>query len=260
LIFLFSRFFLLFVGLTYVLFSIGCSSESNDKNTLRVFAASSLTDVFQELKQQFEKENPRKEIFMIFAGSQVLRMQIERGANADVFASANENHVDLLLNSGHATQKFVFAKNELALIIPTGRKGIHSLEDLINARELVVGAKNVPIGVYTQELFRRVALNYGDEFIENVRSRIASYEINVRLVRAKIELGEADAGIVYSSDVRSEQKVQIISIPENVNVKASYPIAILSGSKKNELGQKWIDFLVSEKGQAILLKHRFLVD
>ena len=124
----------------------GCSRGEAETATLRVFAASSLSDAFEELAQAFEKANPDTKVSLVFAGSQVLRLQIEQGAPASVFASANTEHVRALARTGRAQGAQVFAHNELVVIVPRDNPaGIHRFEELPRARRLVIGTETVPV-------------------------------------------------------------------------------------------------------------------
>jgi molybdate transport system substrate-binding protein len=134
---------------------------------------------------------------------------------------------------------------------------VTSLEDLRNARRLVIGTEYVPVGRYTREVLRRASRAFGAAFEGEVLGRVVSEENNVRLVRAKVELGEADAAIVYASDVRTGSGVRVIPIPEAVNVRADYCIAAIDGTTN---AAPFIAFLGSPAGEAILERHGFEVD
>ncbi len=240
-----------------VLLALGCS-ESTEREPLLVFAASSLTDAFEELERAYEAAHPTVDVQSAFAGSQVLRLQIEHGAPADVFASADPMHVEALVESHHAEGAQTFAHNELALIVPRRAGAIDDFAQLDRASRIVVGTPNVPVGRYTQQLLERTRATHGEAFISAVRGAIVSEESNVRLVRAKVELGEADAAFVYRTDV--SEGVRAVSIPDELRVSADYPIALLRGSEHPEAARTFVDFVRGPDGRAILERRGFRVE
>ena len=140
-------------------------SEVTTPRTLSIFAASSLTDAFEELADRFEKANPGVHVALSFAGSQVLRLQIEHGAPVDVFASADPNHMNALIDAGLVRKSEVFAHNVLAVIVPLENPAkIVSVYDLPRSSRLVTGADATPVGVYTARLLRRMSANIASAF------------------------------------------------------------------------------------------------
>jgi len=245
------------VLLAYLLLA-GCSRGEEERATLRVFAASSLTDAFEELAQAFEKANPDTTVSLVFAGSQVLRLQIEQGAPASVFASANTEHVRALARTGRAQGAQVFAHNELVVIVPRDNPaGIHRFEELPRARRLVIGTETVPVGRYTRRLFERAAAHFGAEFESAVWSSVVSHENNVRLIRTKVALGQADAAVVYRSDALGLETVKMIEIPENLALRSAYVQAIVGADATNKRAAAWLDFVNSSAGQVVLVQHGF---
>lgn len=242
-----------------VCFSIGLGCEErsavDDPRPLTVFAASSLTEAFTAMGAAFGRSEGGAPPAFAFAGSQSLRLQIEQGADADVFASANRNHLDALESSRTIATPELLAYNGLVLIVPKDNpSGIRTFEDLPRARRLVVGARGVPIGEYTEELLRRAETALGSDFVSSVRKRVVSKEGNVRLVRAKVELGEADAAIVYRTDVSA--RVQAIDIPDSLNVRARYELAPVLPIR-TEAANRWMTFVTSRAGREILKQHGF---
>ncbi|MSR20540.1 MAG: molybdate ABC transporter substrate-binding protein [Gemmatimonadetes bacterium] len=232
-----------------------------ESGTLSVYAASSLTDAFSELETTFEAAHPDIDVSVTYAGSQILRLQIEQGAPADVFASANPEHMEALVDSGLVAESRVFVQNELVIIVPLDNPaGIESLEDLPEASRLVIGTANVPVGRYTRDVLRLAAPSLGEGFEAIVLSRVASEESNVRLARAKVELGEADAAIVYRSDAGSSDRVRVIAIPSEFNVIADYPIGVLRRTTVPATAGAWVDLLMSPEGRAVLARHGFIVE
>ena len=251
----------LLLALTVGLLS-GCrGDEASARVQLRIFAASSLTEAFQDLEAGFEAAHPDVDVVLTFAGSQVLRMQLEQGAGADLFASANEEHMAALVEAGVVSHARPFARNQLVIIVPPDNPaGIGSFRDLPRATRLVIGADNVPVGIYTLQLLENAGAALGVEFAARIREHVVSEEGNVRLVRAKIELGEADAAIVYQTDATSSDRVRQVPIPEELNVQARYPIGPLASSGRREIADRFVEFLFSPEGRQLLRRHGFLVE
>ena len=236
----------------------GCGGSAPEGEVLRVFAASSLTEAFQEMAGAFEDAYPEIDVVPVFAGSQVLRLQIEQGARADVFASADQRHVDALARAGLITGSRVFTENELVVIVPRDNPAaIAAFEDLPRARRLVIGTEHVPAGRYARTALRRAATRHGADFEAAVLGRVVSEESNVRLARAKVELRVADAAIVYRTDA-VPGRVRVIPLPDEVNVRADYLMGALTAAANPEGAELWIDFAASPAGQDIMTRRGFL--
>ena len=240
----------------------GCaSSQLSGARTLHVFAAASLTDAFTELGEEFEATNPGVSVAFNFAGSQALRTQIEEGAPADVFASANQIEMDLLVTGAHVAQSApqIFLNNKLVVLLPEGNPAVlQRLEDLANpGLKLVFAAEEVPVGEYTRQALEQMNGQFGRDFKDKVLANVVSNEDNVRQVVAKIQLGEADAGIVYTSDAAAAPELPTMEIPAELNVIAEYPIAALTRSASPDLANAFIAYVLSEHGQAMLQKWGF---
>ena len=236
----------------------GCGEGQAGRSPLRVFAASSLTEAFQEMANAFEAAYPRIDVVPVFAGSQVLRLQIEQGARADVFASADQRHLDALARAGLVTASRVFAGNELVVIVPRDNPAaIADFSDLPRARRLVIGTEHVPAGAYTRAALKRAAKRHGADFEAAVLGSVASEESNVRLARAKVELGVADAAIVYRTDA-VPGRVRVIPLPHDVNVRADYLMGTVTGTANPAGAELWLDFAASPAGQDILTRRGFL--
>ncbi|WP_230467387.1 molybdate ABC transporter substrate-binding protein [Lujinxingia vulgaris] len=228
---------------------------------LQIFVASSLTEVFETYASMYEASNPGLDVVVSAAGSQALRLQIEEGAPADVFVSANMAHLDALVQSGLLEAMEPFASNRLTIITEKGNPlKIESIDDLQRAERLVVGAPEVPIGAYTETLLEKVAQRQ-PELASALRGRVVSRERNVRQVRAKVEMGEADAAIVYQSDARGYEGVQAVAIPETLEVKATYGLGVARGGHeaRRERVEAFLILLRSHKGQEVLRQHGFEV-
>lgn len=236
----------------------GCDGDGTGRRPLQVFAAVSLTDAFREIKTAFEAAYPDTDVGLVFAGSQVLRLQIEQGAGVDIFASADRRHVEALRHAGHLPGYSRFAGNEMVLIVPPGNPAaIESFADLPRARRLVIGTEHVPVGAYTRDVLRRAAGHLGAKFEKDVLSRVVSEESNARLVRAKVELGVADAAIVYRTDV-APGRVLAIPVPPEANVRAGYLMGAVAGAANPEGAARWVRFVASPAGQEILARRGFV--
>ena len=248
-----TRLFFLFL----VLVLTGCDAGKaapGQQEGLIVFAASPLTDAFNDLTEAFQAQNEGVEVVLNFAGSSQLAAQLLEGAMADLFASANPIQMQNVIDDGRiaAGTEVLFVTNRLTIIIPNDNPaGIGSLEDLAQPDvQLVLAVEGVPVRQYTDEIIAAMPADFQERFYEN----LVSEEDNVRRVAAKVALGEADAGIVYSSDVTPDiaRKVQQIAIPDAQNVVATYPIAPLNDAVHAETAQRFIDFVLSNEGQSIL--------
>lgn len=247
--------------LSWGMCALSACRRSTDEPPLRVFAASSLTEVFGDLSHVFESTHVGVRVECAFAGSQALRAQIEQGAMADVFASADEAHMQALGSAKLASAPVVFAKNALVIIVPENNPaGIASLADLPRASKLVLGAAHVPVGSYTRKLLNAAAPHFGPTFDQDVLKRVVSEETNVRLVRAKVELGEVDAAIVYRTDAMASTKVKAIDIPSEVNQVAQYHVAAIAAAARPELATDWIALLQAPEGKAALNARGFIAE
>jgi molybdate transport system substrate-binding protein len=230
-----------------------------------VFAAASLTDAFNEIGDAFMEANPGTTVSFNYGGSNALAEQIGQGAPADVFASANARQLGVVVDAGGIERgaEQTFVTNRLVVVYPADNPaGIEGLADLTNAGvKLVFAAPEVPVGGYSLEFLGKAsaAPEFGETFSETVSANVVSYEENVRAVLTKVELGEADAGIVYSSDAASSgDAVGILDIPDQLNVIASYPIAPLVDSQNPELAQAFVDYVLAPEGQEILAAYGFI--
>jgi molybdate transport system substrate-binding protein len=232
--------------------------------TLTVFAASSLTDAFTEIGRDFESAHSNVTITFNFAGSGTLRTQLEQGAVADVFASANQAEMDNLVTSSlvAADSSRVFLNNSLLVILPAANPAnIQTLQDLATPGiKLVLADTTVPAGKYARQILANMDADpaFSPTFSARVLANLVSNETNVKQVLAKVQLGEADAGIVYVSDAVAAPELKTIEIPAALNVIAKYPLAVLSNAPQPDLAAKFIDYVLSSDGQAILQKWGFV--
>jgi len=211
-----------------------------------VFAAASLTESFEAIGEAFEAIHPDVDVTLSFAASSQLAQQIEEGAPADVFASADVANMDRLVDGGGAGgEPVVLATNALAILVEAGNPlDIDELADLAGDDLIVIACDPaVPIGAYTQHVFADAGVDV----------EIDSYEENVRAVVSKVLLGEADAGVVYITDVLAAgDEAAGVRIPADVNLVADYPIAVTAETDDAELAQAFVDFVLGDEAQAIL--------
>ena len=241
------------------------SAAAPGRTTLQVFAAASLSDVFTEIGRRLERQRPGLTVRLNFAGSQQLATQLEQGAMADVFASADERWMGYARDHGLlAGEPSVFARNTLVVIVPRTNPGrIHRLQDLARGGiKLVLGADAVPVGRYSRTVLRNLARDpaFASDFGSLTLRNVVSQEENVRSVVGKVQLGEADAGMVYRSDVTPSvaRYIQVIAIPDSANVIASYPIALVKGSREPDAGKAFVDLVLSAEGQQILERWKLM--
>ncbi len=230
---------------------------------LTVFAATSLTDAFEALAQAFSEGHADVEILLNFANSSTLAAQLNAGAPADIFASANEKQMQSVVDGKRISDEAVltFAHNQLVLILST-ENGLEldSMAQMADASYLLVlAAPGTPIRAYTDAMFASLDDELGPGFSRRVLRNLVSEESNVRQVVARVALGEADAGIVYQSDVIGDVGEELITIAIDArhNQLASYPIAALSDAADAELAKEFIGFVLSAPGQEILRAYGF---
>lgn len=241
------------------------TTSSLPASELNVFAAASLTEAFREIGKAFEAANPGVKVTFNFAGSQQLVQQIGQGAPADVFASAATKNMDDAVKAGNVADGAArtFARNRLVAIVPQANPaGIKMLADLGKPGvRLVLAAKEVPVGQYALDFLDKASKDatYGADYKDKTLKNVASYEQNVRAVLSKVTLGEADAGIVYNTDVTQDAapKVTRIEIPDALNTVATYPIATVKGTK-NPAADRFVAFVLADAGQAILKQYGFI--
>jgi molybdate transport system substrate-binding protein len=232
--------------------SATASSSANLTGPLNVYAAASLTESFDQIKTALEKDHSGLSISNNYAGSQALVTQIQQGAPADVFASADQRNMQKLVDGGQVDTPVTFAHNKLEIAVAPGNpKHITSLADLEKSGvNLVLEDPSVPAGNYALQAFQKAGLP---------APKAKSLELDVKSTLAKLTLGEADAVIVYVSDVKSAgDKVEGVQIPDSVNVVATYPIAVIKASKHAAAAQAYIDQILSPAGQAVLVANGFL--
>jgi molybdate transport system substrate-binding protein len=227
--------------------------------TVSVFAAASLAGAFGEVARGFERTHAGVHVQLNLAGTQVLVAQIEQGARADVFASADAQWMATLKEHGHLDgEPQLFAHNRLVLIVPrTNPARIGKLADLARPGvKLVIGVEWVPVGRYGREMLAKLGAQpgYGDAFVRRALANVVSQEENVKGVVGKVQLGEADAGVCYRSDVTPPvaRLVRVIEIPAEANVIADYPISLVAGAPHADLAREFVAKVLAADGQRVL--------
>ncbi len=249
------------------LLAAGCTTtvEAPEETTLTVFTAASLTGAFTDIGKAYEAQNKGVNVEFVFDGSQALRTQIEQGANPDIFVSASTKHMKALQDGGFMDNGTVtpFLGNSLALIVPVDNPAnISGLADLNRSGvKLIIGTRDVPFGDYTRQMLEKLAADpaYGPAYRDAVMGNVISEETAVSSVVPKLALGEADAAIVYRSDVSKDdqERVTRIEIPSEYNVMATYPLGILAESTNRAQAESFIAFVRGPDGSAILTEYGF---
>lgn len=231
--------------------SDAAGSGDDGARTLNVFAASSLTESFGVLEKQFEAANQGVDVKFNFGGSSSLVAQINEAGGADVFASANESNMEKLVEAGNnAGEPALFATNVLQIAVPKGNpKSVKGFADLSKSgTKLVVCDPEVPCGSATEKL----------EEETGVQLKPVSEEQNVKAVLSKVQANEADAGLVYVTDVRSAgDQVDGVAFPEADQAINKYPIVATKDSEQVELARKFIELVRGQAGQGELKKRGF---
>lgn len=238
--------------------AISTTSSSQSEGEVVVFAASSLQDAFKQVASGMKDK-----VTFNFAGSQALITQLSQGARADVFASADAKNMKAAIEAGTVVSGThqILVTNRLVVITPLNSTQVTSLTDLAKpGLKLVLADKSVPAGNYSMQIIDKMAADptYGQGFKEKALANVVSRETDVRQVLAKVQLGEADAGIVYTTDAKSSQQaLGTIEIPETFNVVATYYIAPLKDAQHPEAARQFIEYVLSDAGQNALQGYGF---
>jgi molybdate transport system substrate-binding protein len=246
----------LIVLLTVVLAACSSTSSTSSGSTassdLIVFAASSLTGAFTQISTHFETANPGVHVTFNFGSSTDLATQITSEGTADVFASASGTAMDAVEKDPGVTDRQDFATNHLVIITPSDDPaGVSSLQDLAKPGvQVVLAAGGVPVGDYARQMLDAAGLS------KDVLANVVSNEPDDASVVAKVKSGEADAGIVYTSDLASSD-VRAVTIPSSQNVIATYPIAAVTGAPAGDMATTFVDYITGTDGQATLATYGF---
>jgi molybdate transport system substrate-binding protein len=231
-----------------------CGPDS--QATVRIYAASSLAEALLEVADDYNAQSKRNEVSTTFGSSATLATQITEGAPASVFISANEEQMQRLIDAGKVDSFVSLATN--SLVVASTNTWVRSFQDLAEPGvRLVIGAKDVPLGAYAREAITKAGRSgvYGPAFAERVFANIRSEEANAGAVVAKLQLGEADAAIVYATDIMNRPGLTSITIEPQFNVRACYVIGVVRGSGSG--ARQFLEFLLGPHGQAILAEHGF---
>ncbi|MBD2134122.1 MULTISPECIES: molybdate ABC transporter substrate-binding protein [unclassified Sphaerospermopsis] len=231
-------------------------AQSN--TSLLVSAAASMKDVLEEIKPLYQQSQPNVNITYNFGSSGALQQQIEQGAPVDVFISAAKRQVDALEQKNLLVpgSRTVIAKNRLVLIVPKNVSGIRSFYNLKDAKvkKIAIGEpRSVPAGQYAQQVLQKLKI------WDQIKSKLV-YANNVRQVLASVESGNAEAGLVYSTDAKISNKVKVVvAADEKYHSEIIYPLAILKRSKNVDTAKNFSQFLASDKAKAVFRKYGFIL-
>lgn len=230
----------------------GPASGKQLSGSVTIFAAASLTESFSEIGEMFEADNPSTDVVFNFGASSGLATQIAEQGGADVFASADQANMMKVADQDQIDfEPQVFARNQLEILVAPGNpEGIKTLADLADPGiKVVLAAPQVPVGRYARE-----ALGKAGVTVDPV-----SEAVDVKGVVGPVTLGEADAGIVYATDVKAAgAKGDGVAIPEEQNVSAEYPIGVVAGGGNPPVAKAFVDFVLSDEGRRVLTAHGFL--
>jgi molybdate transport system substrate-binding protein len=236
--------------------------ESEQEITLTVLAASSLTDAFGELAKTFEQRYPGTEVRMSFESSSTLLTQIQQGAPADVFASAAQEEMDEAARDGLvAGEPEVFVENREVVIVPEANPAkIETLRDVAKPGvRLVLAEDGVPAADYALEILGNANAEYRSGFERDVLANVVSREADVRASVNRVVVRDADATFGYASDYTPDirDRTRVVQIPPDLNIVATYPIAVLEDAKEPDLAREWVNLVTSDEGQRVLEKWGF---
>lgn len=234
-----------------MMWALGCGAPR--PRELKVSAAMSLREAFVEFEAEFEARHPNVDVIYNFAGSQILAAQIVEGAQVDVFASADDIQMQRAMGGGRVREPQVFARSRVVLITPADDPGkIADVGDLTRKGvRLVLAGPTVPAGVYAREALGKLGV------AEPALANVVSNEENVRGVVGKVAGGEADAGIVYATDVTPAVAAKLRVLELNVDVAPKYEAAALKDELHPPMAREFVKELVGPEGQAVMARHGF---
>lgn len=242
----------------------GSDTPTSAPVTLNIFAAASLTKAFNSLEASYHQLHANVSFKADYDSSATLEQQIAGGAAADIFASADLANMQKASQAGLVDASQLFARNRLVVILPASNPAhITTLKDLARSGvKIVLAAAAVPVGKYARQALDNMAKSsdYGPAYEAAVLKNVVSNEANDSAIVQKVQVGEADAGIVYVSDINpaTASAFTSVSIPDNFNVLAQYPIAVVKGSAHASDAQAFIQYLLSAPGQAVLKQFNFV--
>jgi molybdate transport system substrate-binding protein len=238
------------LGVAVALGGCGGGSSSSGSGSLIVLGASSLTEAVTRYGESFEGADVKPS----FAGSDELAAQIQQGAKADVFASADTEYPQELFEGGLVEKPAVFARNELVIAVPEG-SGITSLADLAKpGTKIVIGDPSVPVGSYTRTVLQRLPASER----EAIRSNVVSEETEVSSIVAKLEQGAADAGFVYVTDEKGANGLEPVALESKLQPDVEYAVAVVKSSGDKAAAEEFVAGLIEGEGQEDLREAGFL--
>ncbi|WP_195216031.1 molybdate ABC transporter substrate-binding protein [Anaerococcus vaginalis] len=230
--------------------------ESKDKKDVIVFAAASMTEALEELKAEFEKENPNLNLTFNFDSSGTLKTQIDSGADCDVFVSAAQKQMDELEKEDKIDKdtRFDLLENEVTLAVAKGNeKGIKDFKDLEkdDVEKIALGNSDVPVGQYSEEILKNLGI------WDKIQDKV-TLGSNVKEVTSWVSEKAADCGIVYKTDAKTAG-LETVAVADDsmLKNKVIYPAALLKNSKNSEEGKKYLEFLKGKKASEVLDKYGF---
>jgi len=230
-----------------------------------IFAAASLSDAFSQIKTDVEAANTSARLTINYAGSPTLRAQLAQGARADVFASADTATMDGARADGSIEGlPSIFAHNKLTVVLPADRPKVATLQDLATPGiKIVIEQPAVPAGAYSRQALDKMSKDpaFGAGFSAKVLANVVSQEPDVKSVLSRIQLGEADAGMLYVSDVgalAAKNEVRTVAIPDRFNVVADYPLAVVKDAPNAAAARAFLAYVLSPAGQAAVEKNGLL--
>lgn len=231
------------------------SPATADGPTMYALVAANATQPFDELIANFEKMHPGVTIKASYTGTQILEQQIENGAPCDIFLSADLPHAVKIRSENLIEPYRLVSRLHEVVVTPKGDPiDIAALRDLAKPHvKLIIGVPDVPIGIYTRTIFAKADRAYHGDFQKKALANVVSFEVNVKQVLQKIVLDEADAGIVYETDVdpTAAKAVRIVEIPKNLNVPASNYIAVATHASSAALARAFVAYALSPAGQKV---------
>ncbi|MFO7563309.1 MAG: molybdate ABC transporter substrate-binding protein [Enhygromyxa sp.] len=240
----------------------GACTRKGESQTITVFAAASLGEAFAAIERAYEAEHPGVDVELNFAGSQLLAIQLLEGASAQVFASADAAQLDRVAAELELLDRRRFASNRIVIAVPAG-SALEGVQDLTEPGvRVVLAGETVPAGRYARLALEQIPVDSVD-LRAAVERNVVSNETDVRAVVAKVRLGEADAGLVYATDVIGDAALELRELPEltlGAGLSAGYELAVLGERNSEQLrgaAVQFVDFVTGPRGQAILAEHGF---
>jgi len=225
--------------------------------TLTALVAANATDVFNAVIDRFERQHPGVSVKPSYGGTQILLTQLQQGASADLFLSADEAHAKQAVADGLIQRYDPVSRNSEVIVIPRSNPaGLSNLQDLATKPvKLIIGVPTVPIGIYTRQIFINAAAQYGPGFAQQALAHVVSTETDVKQVLHKVALNEADAGIVYRTDVTPDvaDQVTMIAVPDADQVISANYIAVPTRAPHQELARQLRDYMLSPAGQSVFI-------